>query len=385
MVMIKNISTLIIFLFIAVNSQGQQVGHLQYTFTDPARSNRTIATEIYYPSSTAGNNVPISSGTFPLIVFGHGFVMDWSAYENFWDSLVTDNYIVVFPTTESSFSPVHQDMAEDLKFLITEIKNNGAGSIITSSSIAGTSAIMGHSMGGGSSFLAAENNSSITTMVSYAAANTNPSSIDASKNITIPTLIFSGTNDCVAPPTQHQDIMYDSCAAAFKTQIYIFGGGHCFFANNNLFCSIGEGTCTPTPTISRQEQQTTVNSFLKMWLSYYLKGECTKAQEFQDSLMLSSRISYRQNQPLSCLSTIKSSTEKFELNIFPNPISEFINLSYKEIKINSISIVDFAMKEYTIPSKYISNNTIQIDASSLCEGIYMVVVNNSIRKLFIKV
>ena len=66
-------------------------------------------------------------------------------------------------------------LAEDLKFLITEIKNSGAGTIIASSSIAGPSAIMGHSMGGGASFLATENYTAITTMVSFAAANTNPS------------------------------------------------------------------------------------------------------------------------------------------------------------------------------------------------------------------
>ena len=121
-----------------------------------------------------------------------------------------------------------------------------------------------------------------------------------------------------------------------------------------------------------------------MWLSYYLKGECHKALEFQDSLMLSNTITYRQNQPLSCLSAIQSVPEKFELNIFPNPSDGFVNLSYKGISIKKIDIVDIAMKEFSITSQYVSKNSVKFDASSLCGGIYMIVVNDSIRKLFIK-
>ena len=310
--------------------------------------------------------------------------MDWSTYQNFWDSLVLDNYIIAFPTTESGFSPNHMDMAEDLKFLTTEIKNSGAGTIIASSSIAGPSAIMGHSMGGGASFLATENNTAITTMVSFAAANTNPSSIDASKNITVPTLIFSGTNDCVAPPAQHQDLMYDSCGSGFKTQIYVSGGGHCYFANNNFYCSIGEASCTPTPTVSRPEQQSVVNTFLKMWLAYYLKGECAKAQEFQDSLMLSNRITFRQNQALSCASSVHDVSEKIELSIFPNPVENVFSISCNDISIYSISIVDLVMNEHPLTAKYISKNTIQFDASALSEGIYMILINEKVRKLIFK-
>ncbi len=57
-----------------------QVGHLQQTFVDSSRGNRNITTEIYYPAATAGNNVPVAAGQFPVLVFGHGFVMTWSAF-----------------------------------------------------------------------------------------------------------------------------------------------------------------------------------------------------------------------------------------------------------------------------------------------------------------
>ena len=202
----NKITLMLASLIICSNISAQQVGHTTVTFVDPSRSNRQIVTEIYYPATSAGNNTPIASGVFPLITFGHGFVMAWSAYQNFWDFLVPEGYILAFPTTESGLSPNHADFGEDLKFLITKIQSSGAGTFVPSASVGTTSAIMGHSMGGGSAFLAAENNSAITTMVSFAAANTNPSSITAAQQISVPTLLFSGVNDCVAPPSQHQEL-----------------------------------------------------------------------------------------------------------------------------------------------------------------------------------
>ena len=53
-------------------AQTHNIGHISTDFYDNAR-NRNITTEIYYPSDTNGDNVPISMGNFPIIVFGHGF------------------------------------------------------------------------------------------------------------------------------------------------------------------------------------------------------------------------------------------------------------------------------------------------------------------------
>jgi hypothetical protein len=57
------------------------IGHTTITFNDPARTGgtgsgggagRQIQTEIYYPAATAGVDVPVSNGNFPVITFGHG-------------------------------------------------------------------------------------------------------------------------------------------------------------------------------------------------------------------------------------------------------------------------------------------------------------------------
>ncbi|MFM9005672.1 MAG: hypothetical protein ACKOSR_09255, partial [Flavobacteriales bacterium] len=65
-----------------------QIGHLPAIFTDPARNSRAITVEIYYPATTTGDLVPVAGGQFPFVVFGHGFVMDYTAYQNITDVLV---------------------------------------------------------------------------------------------------------------------------------------------------------------------------------------------------------------------------------------------------------------------------------------------------------
>ena len=360
-------------LILCSSLSAQQIGHTTVTFIDSLRNNRQIATEIYYPATSAGNNTPIAAGVFPLITFGHGFVMVWSAYQNFWDSLVPEGYILAFPTTEGGFSPSHADFGKDLKFLIAKIQSSGVGAVIPSASVGTTSAIMGHSMGGGCSFLAAENNLMITTMVSFASANTNPSSITASQQVFVPTLLFSGTNDCVTPPSQHQNIMYDSTAAAFKTQVNITGGGHCFFANSNFNCTFGENTCSPSPTITRAEQQSVTNNFLKLWLAYFLKNDCQKAQDFQDSLSMSSKISYRQSQAIGCFTgIINSNFYPNSFKVFPNPFSTQTTLQTDILLHNATFTVYNCLGQTVKEITNISGNTATFYRDNLPSGLYFI-------------
>lgn len=287
---------LMFFLFFSTNSFAQifNIGHTSTVFYDNARS-RDITTEIYYPADITGDNVSISSGNFPVIVFGHGFLISWDAYENFWISLVSEGYILCFATTEMGFTPNHQFFADDLRFISSQMQIESQNiSSMFFNSILPKIGIMGHSMGGGASFLAAENNPNITTLINFAAAETSPSAISAASNVTIPTLIFSGEDDCVSPPLISQNIMFDSLNSICKTQINITNGGHCYFANENVLCSFGESSCNQNLSITRNEQQNITNDFLRIWLNFYLKSDQNSFAVFNDSLQASNRISYSQ-------------------------------------------------------------------------------------------
>ena len=351
-------------------SQSYNIGHISTDFYDNTR-NRNITTEIYYPSDTSGDNVPISMGNYPIIVFGHGFLMSWDSYVNFWNSLVPEGYILCFPTTEMGFAPNHQFFAEDLSFIASkmQMESLNSNSIFYNSVLAKTG-ILGHSMGGGASFLAAENNPNINTLVNFAAAETNPSAISAASNITIPSLIFSGDDDCVAPPINHQNIMFDSLNSNCKTQINIINGGHCYFANENVLCSFGESSCNPNLNILRTEQQSVTNDFLKIWLNYSLKSNQSSFTIFNDSLQSSNRITYSQY----CNSIgIVDQNKVDEIKIYPNPVIEILNIDVPLEFIDG-ELVLLNMFGQELQKKIISNKLNEINLSNFESGSYFIFI-----------
>jgi hypothetical protein len=273
-----------------------QIGHRQITFIDTTRANRQIQCEIYYPATIAGDNVAIASGKFPVLIYGHGFVMPVSVYDVYWNALVPKGYIIVLPTTESSFSPSHTNFGKDLAYAAKSMRLQG--SLPNSpffNAVDSTSAVMGHSMGGGCAFLAMQYDPQITALVSFAGAITNPSSVTAAMSIIKPSLVIAGANDCVAPPRNHQIPMYDSLAAQCKSYVSIIGANHCQFASNNFNCTFGESTCTPKATINAATQQSILFQHLIPWLNYYLKRDCIAGDQFQSLLSASTGITSSAN------------------------------------------------------------------------------------------
>ena len=348
--------------------QNFSVGNTSITFFDSLR-NRNINTEIYYPSDYTGQNEPVSNGAFPVIIFGHGYLIEWSAYENFWNALVPEGYILCFPTTEMGFTPNHQFFADDFKFIASQMQiENQNNSSIFFNTISANTALMGHSMGGGAGFLAAENNPYINTLINFAAAETNPSAITATQNISIPTLIFSGDDDCVAPPVNHQDIMYNALNSNCKTQIKIINGGHCYFANENVLCSFGESSCNSNLSILRNEQQEITNNFLKPWLDFSLKENQSSFVVFNDSLQASSRITYSQ----FCNGTaIMKERSVNELKIYPNPVFSSFQLQIPKNHLHG-EIIIINIIGHQIFKKTITKKLTTIDLSNFDKGSYFI-------------
>lgn len=371
-------SLVILYLTITVGlAQSFQIGHTQQTFYDESRGNRNITTEIYYPSNILGDNVPVATGQFPVVVFGHGFVMVWSAYDVVWEALVPNGYIMVFATTESSFSPSHTDFAKDLAFLVGALKEEGEN--VTSlfhESVATTSAVMGHSMGGGCSFLAIQYDSTITAVATLAPANTNPSSIVAATNIYIPALVFSGANDCVTPPEDHQIPMYDSLSSFCKTFVSIIGGSHCQFANYNFLCSVGENSCSPDPEITPFEQQSTTFSLLLPWLNFYLKNDCAAGPEFQNLITAGVGINSEQNCTLTCTETSEINEQEGPfLKCSPNPGSYETTVSTSETMNNATLTVYNALGRLVIQMEHIAGRKTAFVRGNLPEGVYFIILS----------
>ena len=299
----KLLLSVIIFFSTFIYAQ-DQIGHFNVIFQDPDRSNRNIDTEIYYPATISGDSTLAAIGEFPVIIFGHGFVMTWDAYQNLWEEFVPKGYIMVFPKTEGSlFSTNHQEFGWDLQFLVTKIQDEGQNNTSPIYNIvANNTALMGHSMGGGASFLAADSlcvngNTQLKTIIGLAPAESSSngvSSIASAANVTVPSIIFSGSQDGVTPPADHHIPIYDNLSSDCKIFISIFGGGHCYFANSNFNCDFGESISSTGISITRTEQQAVTYDFLNLWLDYTLKNDCNDFSVFQDSLSTSNRISSSQ-------------------------------------------------------------------------------------------
>jgi predicted dienelactone hydrolase len=258
------------------------IGHRTITYNDPSRNNRAIACEIYYPGVSAGDNVAVAAGEFPIIVFGHGFVMQPTAYPNWKNEFVPQGFIMVFPSTETGASPVHQEFGLDLRFLATHMQTQGTNNASPFfQHITDRTAIMGHSMGGGATILGASGFAGVDCIVGLAPAETNPSAVSAGSNVSAPALILSGGSDGVTPPADHHIPIYDGLASDCKYFVDIENGSHCYFASSPGLCSFGEFI---PGSLSAADQREVSYAVCLPWFNYFLKDDCDAWDDFQTAL-----------------------------------------------------------------------------------------------------
>ncbi len=357
-------------------AQPFEIGHAAITFIDAARNNRSIPCEIYYPAEAAGDNVPVASsgGNYPVASFGHGFVMSWDAYKNIWDMVVPEGFILVFPKTETGFMPNHLDFGLDLAFVITQMRALGQDDAsIFHNRISMKSCVMGHSMGGGASFLAARSDTTIAALVTFAPAETSTSAIQAATEIAVPALVFAGSNDCVTPPATNQLPMYEGLASDCKKYINITGGSHCQMANSNFPCTFGESTCTPTPAISREEQHQIIKRYLLPWLNSQLKGDCQAGQVFDASMVNDTSITYQSNCELCPATGAAETMRQAEILVFPNPFST-------ELKVNVADGIPSEFKLFDLNGRKVLQQSLEdsvlIKTQHLRAGVFFYEIRN---------
>ncbi len=352
-----------------------QIGHITFDYIDPYRGNRFVNTEIYYPADIAGEDVPVTSQTsqpFPLIVFGHGFMMPWNAYENIWSALVPEGYIMAFATTEGSLAPSHEDFGKDLAFLIKTISAEaGIQSTLFYQRISSMNCVMGHSMGGGAAYLAAAEDQAITAIATLTPAETNPSAKAAAGSVAIPALMFAGGNDCVTPPSSHQIPIFYSLASPCSFLISIIGGSHCQMAEYNLYCSLGELTCIPSPAITRAKQHEVINRYLMPWLAFQLKNDTSAGVHFDSILKTDSEINYHKNCNLVSVKE-NQVNDIYPVRIFPNPAGECLHVTCQSDMKVVVKFYDLSMRE--VFKTEVEGETL-IHLSDLAAGLYLYTLN----------
>jgi hypothetical protein len=273
------------------------VGTLNATFYDADRDDRAVPVDLYYPAQADGSGQPPADpppGGFPVVAVGHGYLLGAGLYAWVGNGLAAAGFVVAVARTGGELFPSHETFGLDLAFLTRALQ--AAGDDPDSpffGRISDRSAVLGHSMGGGCSFLAAASDPQITAVAGFAPAETDPSAIAACAQIMRPALIFAGGNDCVTPPEVHQIPMYEALAGGWRTLVTVAGASHCQWAASSWICELGEGSCPP-PTISRAQQQGLTLDLLQTWLMAVLMEDGAAQQAFQELLDTTEGIDYEQ-------------------------------------------------------------------------------------------
>ena len=174
---------------------------------------------VYYPTN--------ASGKVGLIVVGPGFTESQSAMA-FWGPVLASNgFAVINIDTKSTLDQPPSRATQ----LMAALKQVGALSKVASSPYynkidTSREGIMGHSMGGGGTLIAATANPSLKAAIPAA-----PWSL-ATKNfptLAVPTLILACQSDVIAPVSGHADRFW----ASFNKQL---PSAFAEYANGNHFC-----------------------------------------------------------------------------------------------------------------------------------------------------
>jgi dienelactone hydrolase len=208
--------------------------------------------------------------------------------------------ILLFPLSSKGLFPSHRRYAEDLAFVLNEAQKMGEDPSSVLYGITDTvSCLIGHSMGGGAVFLAANMTSGLSAIATLAPLNTHPSAIQAASSVLVPSLVIAGSDDCITPPDKHQLPIYDFLASNEKTYILITGGTHCQMGCENSACSAGERMAGCSAGISREEQHEILKRYLIPWLRFYLKGDPEAGIKFDYLLSTDDSVGFKRLHKLN--------------------------------------------------------------------------------------
>jgi alpha-beta hydrolase superfamily lysophospholipase len=215
---------------------------------------------ITYPTST-------TSGTFGAIAFAPGFTASNASYTWVGPRIASHGFVVFTINTDSRFD-FPASRATQLQNALNYLVNNSvAASRIDRTRLA----VGGHSMGGGGSLIAADNNANLQAAVPLQPWNqgTNFSGVN------VPTAIVGAQNDTIASVSAHSLPFYNSIPAASEKALVVVAGA-----------SHGLGT-----TLNTIQART-----MLVWLKRYVDND-TRFDPFVCPLVTSGASDYRNTCP----------------------------------------------------------------------------------------
>lgn len=224
---------------------------------------------LFYPASVSGTGAAYDGGgaPYPAISFGHGWITAVTQYQSTLEHLASWGYFVIASQSYGGLFPDHSAFADDLRWCLTylETRNSDPISWLFQQVDVDNFGLSGHSMGGGAGILAAERDQRVRALANLAAAETNPSAINAVANVQIPLCLIAGSQDSIAPPASHALPIYNNAFTARRLPM-LLGGWHCGFLDSNIFgCDSG--------AMPRATQLALARELLTAFFNLYLKND----------------------------------------------------------------------------------------------------------------
>jgi predicted dienelactone hydrolase len=198
---------------------------------------------IYYPTST-------SEGTFGALAISPGFTATQSSIAWLGPRLASQGFVVITIDTNSIYDQP-ASRGDQLRAALSYLTSS---STVRSRIDASRLAVAGHSMGGGGSLEAAQDQPTLQAAIPLAPWNTQKTW----SNLQVPTFIIGGENDSVASVSSHAIPFYNSIpASAEKAYMEMDGASH-FFPNTS---------------------NTTVAKYMISWLKRFVDND-TRYEQF---------------------------------------------------------------------------------------------------------
>lgn len=237
----------------------------------PGLGSGTFTALLYYPAAVPGSGAPFNpaGAPYPVVSFGHGFLQATTQYDNLMAHLATHGYFVIASNSEGSLFPSHQNFANDLRSCLgfMEAENVSPASAYFQRVNTSAMGLSGHSMGAGASILAAAADTRVRALLPLAPAETNPSAVAATPQVSVPTMYIVGTQDTIVPTASNAQPMYDATQTPRRLE-QIVGGFHCGFTDaGSIGCDSG--------SITRDAQQVFVKRLMAEFFALTLKQDQT--------------------------------------------------------------------------------------------------------------
>ncbi|MBB5868297.1 alpha-beta hydrolase superfamily lysophospholipase [Allocatelliglobosispora scoriae] len=169
---------------------------------------------IYYPTTT-------TAGTFGAVAISPGYTARWSSLSWLGPRLASQGFVVIGIETNSIYDQPASRGDQLLAALDYLVNSSSVRTRVDGTRLA----VAGHSMGGGGTLEAAKDRPSLQAAVPLAPWNLTKSWT----SLQVPTLIFGGESDTVAPVSSHSEPFYNSIpSASEKAYIELNNASHFF-------------------------------------------------------------------------------------------------------------------------------------------------------------